>query len=431
MLTNLNAKLIFNYSPEGKNVTLAGRAIYFRNLGSIAFIKLQDQSGRIQIILTKKDTESFKEVAKQITIGTYIEVSGTVGFSSTNEKSIIAKKTNILQIPVRPFPDKWEGITDPESKRRLRYLDSTLNEEVKNRFVLRSRLIRCFRTLFYNDDFIEIETPILGKHASGAQAKPFQTHHNALGTDLFLRIAPELDLKKAVAAGLDRVFEIGKSFRNEGIGPQHMQEFTSLEWYVAYADYKDNLRFFRYHLLSNLFSMVFDNQKEFQYQDHTINFNKIQEFTYEELFKTYANIDVWSLDSAKDADRIFKEQIRPKLIQPTFVLDYPAYMSPLAKRSDENEKVAEQWQFIVAGMEIVKCYTELTDPVLQRKLLEEQMKMKNNGDEEAVELVEDFLEAMEYGMPPMSGAGIGIDRLVAILTNQHNLRDTILFPLML
>jgi len=427
---------------DGHAVTLAGRVVNFRRLGSIAFGKLVDQSGKIQFCFNKRETpESFKGWMKAVKMGSIITIEGEMWTSTTGEKTVLVNRAfKVLRDPIHPFPNKVDGIVDPELRLRKRYLDIVMNPDVKQVFVTRSRIVSELRKFLERYGFMEVETPILQTRASGAQARPFQTHHHALDADLYLRIAPETYLKRAVAASFDRVYEIGKNFRNEGVDPSHLQEFTSVEWYGAYMSYMDNLELFKM-LLSYLFFAAgheYSNDPAsplikrmiVEYQGTKLDFTDPPVRSYAAVFEQYTGISPWSLSSAKEIDEMFKEKVRPNLVQPIFLKDYPAHMSPLAQRSEDGRTV-EQWQFIVNGWELVKCYTELTDAVLQRQLLEEQMAAREDGDDEAMMLEEDFLECMEYGMPPCSGLGMGVDRFVAIMTNQTTLRDVVLFPTLL
>lgn len=428
--------------PDGTDVCIAGRVINFRKMGSISFGKIVDQSGEIQFCLNKKETpEKYKEWAQSIKIGSIISVDGRMWTSQTGERTALASvSVAVLQNSLHPFPNKVKGIVDPELKLRKRYLDIVTDKNVKNVFRTRSKVISTIREYLERYNFMEVETPVLQTRASGAIAKPFKTHHKALGTDLYLRIAPETYLKRALAASFDRVYEIGKNFRNEGIDPSHLQEFTSVEWYGAYMTYMDNLDLFR-GLMFNLFfaaghdyieslSSPIHKKMVVEYQDIKLDFTDPPVRSFAAVFEQYSGLSPWSIESAKEIDQIFKDKVRPNLIQPIFLVDYPAHTSPLAKRSADGRSV-EQWQFIVNGWELVKCYTELTDPELQRRLLEEQMRQRDSGDDEAMMLEEDYLECMEYGIPPCSGLGLGIDRLVALLTNQTTLRDVVLFPTVL
>jgi lysyl-tRNA synthetase class 2 len=433
--------------PDGCHVALAGRVVNFRKLGSIAFGKLVDQDGKIQFCFNKKlIPETYKEWSSQVKMGDIVYIAGEMWTSSTGERTVVVSETyEVLRRSMHPWPNKVDGIVDPELKLRKRYLDIIMDPEVKKVFATRSKVVSHIRSFMERHEFMEIETPVLQAQASGAQARTFSTHHNAFDVDMHLRIAPETYLKRAVAASFDKVFEIGKNFRNEGADPAHLQEFTSIEWYAAYYDYRDNLELFRQLLWSTLCELGFrqDSEELFgttykvEYQGTVLDFTAAANYSdmsivrkYEDVFEEYTGVSPWSLSSAKEIDERFKAEVRPNLIQPVFLIDYPAHMSPLAHRSEDGRTV-EQWQLVVNGWELVKCYTELTDPVLQRQLLEEQMAQRADGDEEAMMLEEDFLECMEYGMPPQSGLGMGIDRFVALLTNQTSLRNVVLFPTVL
>lgn len=416
----------------GMPVSIAGRVIFYRKIGGVAFGKLVDGQSSIQFCLRKSDLpeDKFVQWRDDVRIGDIVFVSGETWISSTNEKSVLVTKDfAILRHSVHPFPNKITGIVDPELKLRKRYLDIVTDPDVKRVFMVRSKIISEIRRHLERSGFMEVETPILQTQASGAQARPFQTHHHAYDADLYLRIAPETYLKRAVASSFDRVYEVGKNFRNEGVDPSHLQEFTSVEWYAAYWSYKDNLELFR-SMLPVLLETSGHGTGVVEYQGLQLDFQNAQVATYEEVFQKYTGKSPWDCGSAREVDELFKAQVRPNLIRPIYLLDYPAHMSPLAHRSADGRTV-EQWQLVVNGWEMVKCYTELTDPVLQRQLLEEQMAHRAAGDHEAMMLEEDFLECMEYGMPPMSGLGLGIDRLVALLTNQTTLRNVVMFPTVL
>ena len=410
-------------------ISLMGRVVSYRKMGGVAFGHIVDNSDiKIQFSFNKRmmDESVYKEWSSIPRIGDIVGVSGELWTTGTGERTILVNKDfQRLQKACGGFPDKWHGMTDPELQRRKRWLDCAINPDSRNVFRFRSKLISSIRNYFIGRSFMEVETPMLTPQASGAQARPFVTHHNALDADFYLRIAPETYLKRMTAAGFDRVFELGKQFRNEGIDPSHLQEFTSLEWYASYWDYCDNMGFFRSMLdyLSNVF------EKDENIHNMLIQWKNSPTVEYRKLFIEHTGRNPDDM-SAKEADLLFKTAVRPKLINPVFVTDYPAHMSPMAARCTGDDKTVQQWQFIVDGWEVVKCYTELTDPVLQRQLLEEQMQERANGDDEAMMIEEDFLECMEHGMPPQSGCGIGIDRLVAILTNTDNLRDVVFFPTM-
>lgn len=436
---------IKNLDSESVSITICGRLIFVRKQGGIAFAKIQDDTGRMQVAFRKADwstVESFKEFVATLHIGTIVRLNGSCGPSSTGELTFWANaKSSVLQQPVNAWPDKYHGIADEETKIRKRYLDCVLNEDTKKVFQFRHSVIRTIREFLQNENFTEVETPILAAAASGANARPFETHLNSKDANLFLRIAPETYLKRYVAAGFDRVFEIGKNFRNEGVDPSHLPEFTSVEWYGAYMTHIHNMTLFQ-ELLDSLrecsvkmFPQLWASAHS-DTSNHILNhngtdiyFNNIRCYTYTELFHKYLGEYPENL-TWKERDNLFKKSIRPKLIDPVYITDYPAEMAPLAARNKDNPKLVDMWQLVINGWEIVKCYQELVDPVLQEQLLLEQMAEKAN-DFEAVELEPDFLECMRYGMPPMSGLGLGIDRLVCLLSGQDNLRDVVMFPVIL
>lgn len=421
------ARHIRNYN-DGEPVHVIGRVLSYRKMGGVAFGHISDNSdAKIQFAFNKKmmDEANFKEWSAIPHIGDIVAITGEIWTTSTGEKTVLVNKGfQRLQKASVGFPDKWHGMTDPELVRRKRWLECATDPESRKLFRNRSKLINIIRNFLDDQDFMEVETPILTPQASGAQARPFVTHHNALDADFYLRIAPETYLKRMTVAGFDRVFEIGKQFRNEGIDPSHLQEFTSLEWYASYWDYCDNMKLFR--------NMLYYIWKSLDRSESDV-LNKLESWAqapvveYRELFKEYTGLNPDDMP-AKEADQLFKTAVRPKLIDPVFVTDYPAHMSPMAARHPHDPNTVQQWQFIVDGWELVKCYTELTDPVLQRQLLEQQMQERANGDDEAMMIEEDFLECMEHGMPPQSGCGVGIDRLVSLLFGVPNLRDVVFFP---
>lgn len=415
------------YLKAGDPISLVGRVLSYRKMGGVAFGHISDNSDvKVQFSFNKKmmNEEEFKEWSSVPRIGDIVGIQGEVWTSSTGERTVLVNKGfKRLQKACGGFPDKWHGMTDPELMRRKRWLECAIHPASRKLFRFRSELISSIRRFFEETNFMEVETPVLTPQASGAQARPFVTHHNALDADFYLRIAPETYLKRMTAAGFDRVFEIGKQFRNEGIDPSHLQEFTSLEWYASYWDYCDNMKLFRdlIYRLHNTFAHNEDIKEKLE------AWHKAPVVEYRKLFNEHTGRYPDDM-SAKEADQLFKTDVRPKLIGPIFVTDYPAHMSPMAARHSNDPNTVQQWQFIVDGWEVVKCYTELTDPVLQRQLLEQQMQDRANGDDEAMMIEEDFLECMEHGIPPQSGAGFGIDRMVSLLFGVPNLRDVVFFP---
>jgi lysyl-tRNA synthetase class 2 len=430
-------------SSEGTKVALSGRVLGYRRLGGVSFGHIVDESDtKIQFSFNKREIgpEKYAEWSTQPHIGDIVALSGKMGVSSTGEKTVFVTDTFAVVAKTHvPFPDKFHGVVDEETIRRKRWLHCMVDPSARATFRKRAMFLTFIREFLERREFMECETPILSSIASGAQARPFKTHHNALDADMFLRIAPETYLKRMVAAGFDRVYELGRQFRNEGMDPSHLQEFTSLEWYISNANYITNYDLFQ-SFLSLLFTDEYswnirpdtDSDWTIPYGDTKLVFGNpetglnIQTVQYVDLFAEHGKNPL-KMD-AKEADSYFKTEIRPNLIQPVFVMDYPAHMSPMAARCRSNTALVEQWQFIVNGWELVKCYTELTDPTEQRELLEAQMAARTSGDDEAMMLEEDFLDAMNHGMPPMSGLGMGVDRFVALLTNQQNLRDVVFFP---
>ena len=416
---------------ENSLVEVSARVAGFRRMGNVSFGHIQDSTGKIQFCLKKnamENPEDYKPLSKSITNGGFVRLTGKIWFSSTGEKTILVSSGELLSRPHTPPPSSFYGISDEEALIRKRYLHTALDTSAAETFVMRSKVISIIREFLNSIDFIEVETPILSRQASGAMARPFVTHHNALDRDFYLRIAPETYLKMMTAGGFNRVFEIGKSFRNEGIDRSHVQEFTSLEWYLAFADYQTNKHLFVSLINQIVRSVGFENGVVNR-GDLKLDFFDIRTKKYRDLFEEYG-LESPDTYSTKEADDLFKRMIRPNIIQPTFVEDYPAHMSPMAARKKDDPNTVEQWQLIVDGWEIVKCYTELVDPSIQRELLEQQAAERESGNDEAVMLDEAFLEAMEYGMPPQSGLGLGIDRLICILADKKSLRDVIYFPML-
>ena len=416
-------------AQDGRRICMLGRVLSYRKMGGVAFGHIVDNSDqKLQFAFNKRDLspEVFADWANQPKIGDIVGLCGKLGTSSTNELTLMVTEAyTTLQGAGPGFPDKFHGITDVEAQRRKRWLVCATEPEQRKVFRFRSKIIQQIREILDVKCFMEVETPILTPQASGALAKPFVTHHNALDADLYLRIAPETYLKRVVAGGFDRVFEIGKQFRNEGIDPSHLQEFTSLEWYSAFQDYSDNLVMFKSVMRMLAESMT----AEKNIQDKLTSWVNAPTISYRDLFMAYTNQDVDTLP-AKEVDLLFKTEVRPNITEPTFVIDYPSFLLPMAKRKDNDPTTAEAWQFITETWEVCKSYTELVDAKLQRKLLEEQAAQRASGDQETMMLEEDFLEMLEYGCPPCSGAGIGLDRMIALLCGISNLRDVVFFPTM-
>jgi lysyl-tRNA synthetase class 2 len=445
-------------STGDKNVKVAGRMMMFRDMGKITFAHLQDQSGRMQIAfqvdeLGKKEYEFLK----LLDLGDILGIEGEVFTTQKGEISLLVKRYELLAKALQPMPEKWHGLKDKETAYRHRYLDLISNRETMERFLFRSNFVKALREFYWNHRFVELETPVLGSSASGALAKPFTTHHNALDHDFFLRIAIETPQKEALVGGFERTFEIGKVFRNEGMDPSHLQEFTMCEHYAAYWNYEDNMTF-----TEQMFHFLLDRTLgarvvEIPDRDgklHMVDFGKPwKRVSMRDLIKKDCKIDIDAFPTAETLakeikkkkiqiegieklgrgnmiDQLYKKVSRPQLIQPTFLMQHPVDLSPLARRNDENPEIVDRFQLVVNGWEVVNAYSELVDPVDQAGRFDQQASAKASGDEEAHGKDDEFVKAMEHGMPPQSGWGMGIDRIVALLTQQTNLKDVVLFPLM-
>ena len=437
-----------------EDVRTAGRILTVRLFGRLIFATLKDFSGKMQIALQEKviGKEMFSFFKKFVDIGDFIGVEGSIFKTRAGEITLDTGKFELLSKTLRPLPEKWHGLTGQELIYRQRYLDLVMNDGTIERFLKRTRIIKSIRDFLDASDFVEVETPVLQTKPSGAIATPFATHHNALDLDLYLRIAPETYLKRCIAGGFEKVYEFARSFRNEGLDPSHLQDFTMLEYYAAYWNYEDNMRFTE-NLIKHVLEEV-NGSLNLVFGEKGLNFNKewrrvpmrdiIKETTgidytlfpnaedlRKELIKRNIEIqDVETMGFGSIIDSIFKKTVRPEIIDPLFIIHHPIELSPLARRNDSNPMITDRFQLVVNGWEIVNAYSELIDPVDQRERLEEQARLHSKGDAEAMVMDEDFLTAMEHGMPPISGLGMGIDRFVCLLTNQENLRDIILFPLM-
>ncbi len=402
-LKNLN-----KLSRSKKQIFITGRIIGLRDQGNLIFIDLKDESGKIQVVFKKDNLENFKILKQNLDIGDFLSVGGLLFKTQKGEKSVEAKDVQVIAKSLRPLPTQWYGLKDIEERYRKRYLDIILNPEVKERIIKAGAIIRYLREKLFQEGFIEVETPILQPLPGGALARPFITHHNALNCDFYLRVAPELYLKRLLVAGFEKVFEIGRVFRNEGIDREHNPEFTMFELYWAYQDWESLMKFTE-KLLKKFLP------------------GKWQKMTYQEAIKKYAKKDIKKL-KREEIDEVFKKEVRPKLIKPIFITHYPKSISPFAKSCEDNPELTERFQLIAEGMEIVNGFSELNDPIDQRERMKEQERKYRAGDKEASRLDEDFLEAIEYGMPPAAGWGIGVDRLVALVTKGHSLKEIIIFP---
>ena len=440
------------FLEKNRKLDLAGRIMAIRTHGGSIFFDLSDGTGKIQTYLKKDEVgeESFSLFDKAADIGDFVEIFGVPFVTKKKEKTIKAFSWKMLAKSLRSLPEKWHGLSDVEERFRKRYLDLLMNDDVRQRFVLRSKIIAEIRKFLDKKEFLEVETPVLQTLAGGALAKPFKTHHNALNMDLFLRIAPELYLKRLLVGGFGRVYELAKNFRNEGIDAAHNPEFTMLESYEAYRD-ADYLMDFTESLLKTVVANCVSANKV-KFGGNEINFGgEYKKIKYFDLFKRYVlmadaetaskedcalkakqlGVEVKDFeDKGKIMDNIYKKICRPKIIQPTFIVDYPAGTSPLAKRKEENKELIDRFQLIAGGYELINAFSELNDPIDQKERFKEQDQAKEKGDEEVSPSDEEYLEAMEYGMPPAAGFGLGIDRLVMLLTDTHNIKEVILFPTM-
>ncbi|PLX74845.1 MAG: lysine--tRNA ligase [Desulfuromonas sp.] len=427
----------------------AGRIMAMRDFGKAAFVQLQDRSDRIQIYVAKQQVgEEAFEIFRKFDVGDIIGVEGEPFRTKTDELSLRASKICMLTKSLQPLPEKWHGLTDVETRYRQRYVDLIVNPEVRDVFRKRTEIIRLIREYMQDNDFLEVETPMMQPVAGGATAKPFVTHHNTLKMDLFLRIAPELYLKRLVVGGFERVFEINRNFRNEGISIQHNPEFTMMEFYQAYATYQD-LMDFTEQLICHVAQQVVGSLK-FTYGDKEVDLTAPWErLTVREAIVKYSDLEMADLDDrakllafakqlglelddrighGKLLTEIFDEVAEPKLWNPVFITEYPTDISPLSRRNDENPEVVDRFELFIVGRELANAFSELNDPIDQKGRFEDQLKEKAAGDEEAHEMDEDYVRALEYGLPPTAGEGIGIDRLVMLLTNSASIRDVILFP---
>jgi len=433
-------------------VVVAGRVMTVRNLGKLIFATIQDKQGRLQLILQKGETsdEDFKLFKKYVDAGDFIGFRGMIMKSRTGEISVLVKKVQMLSKSLLPLPEKFHGLKDDEERYRKRYLDLIMNPEVKNVFDKRTEILAGIREIMIKKDIIEVETPFLQTLYGGAAAKPFETHLNALNIDLFLAVSPELYLKRLLVGGYDRVYTISRNFRNEGIDRWHNPEFTMMEVYCSYWDYNDMM-----DLMEELYETIakkVNGSTKVEFRGKTVDFKRPwRKMTMIQAIKKWAKIDIDKMSDKEissfvkknkvetkedvwgwNVQAIFEHFCEGKIEQPTFIIDHPLETTPLCKthRNPELNKLIERFEPFCMGAELGNAYSELNDPELQRELLEKQQEMMNKGDDEANPLDEDFLNAMEIGMPPAGGLGIGIDRMVMLLTGQDTIKDVILFPFM-
>jgi lysyl-tRNA synthetase class 2 len=443
---------------EAEIVRLAGRVVSYRDFGGLAFGVLQDHSGRLQVTLDAKTVGEARadDFRRLVDVGDFVGVQGKLYLTRRGELSVDVASFELLSKSLRPLPEKWHGLKDQELRFRHRYLDLLANPVVRDVFRTRTAVVRALRRFLDAAGFEEVETPMLVTKPSGALAKPFVSHHHALDMPVYLRIAPETYLKRLVAGGYDRVYELGRCFRNEGMDPSHLQDFTMLEWYAAFWNFQDNMDFTE-ALLQDAIRTV-SGGLVVDFAGHPTDFSgPWPRHTLRELILRDSGLDLdtcrdgdslraairerkirldvtakeWeTLSRASLVDQLWKKVSRPKIDRPTFVTSHPADLSPLARRNDQDPAVVDRFQLVVHGWELINAYSELVDPLDQRARMEEQAAAKAQGDEEALDVDEDYLVAMEYGMPPMSGFGLGIDRFVALLCGCDNLREVVFFPLM-
>ena len=451
--TNTAGEIKANYEKfEQKDVTVAGRIIAKRILGKASFCTIQDSDEKIQSYVSINDLgeESYKSF-KTFDIGDIIGITGFVFKTKTEEISIHAKEVTLLSKSLRPLPEKFHGLKDPDLRYRQRYVDLIVNPEVKDTFVLRSKIMKEIRKFMDEHGYMEVETPMLTTVATGDAARPFITHHNTLDLQMYLRIAPELNLKRLIVGGFDKVFEIGKNFRNEGMDIKHNPEFTNMEFYSAYEDYNDMM-----NISEELISTVAKNTlgtTTINYQGQEINLAPgWKKISMIDAIKEITGVDFNEINTDEEAQKIAKEKgveyeeikntrghiineffetfVEETLIQPTFIIDYPVEVSPLTKRKKEDPRLVERFELFIGGREYGNAYSELNDPIDQYERFLKQVEAKEKGDEEAGGMDEDFVNALEIGLPPTGGMGIGLDRLIMLLTNSASIRDVLLFPTM-
>jgi len=450
--THSSAQVLADFEAlEGKKVTVAGRVMAIRGHGKASFVVLADKEGQIQLYIKLDEVgEEAYAMFKLWDIGDIVGVTGEVFRTHRGEISVKAEELTFLTKGLRPLPEKFHGLKDVELRYRQRYVDLIVNPEVRNTFIARSHIIRAIRNYLDGLGFLEVETPVLHNIAGGAAARPFITHHNTLDIELYMRIALELHLKRLIVGGLEKVYEIGRVFRNEGIDIKHNPEFTMLELYEAYSDYEGMMELTE-NMISSVALQVLGTDTV-SYQGQEISFKvPWKRMTMFEAIKEYSGVDfneitddeqaraaakAAGLEIEKDADRgniinlFFEEKVEENLIQPTFIMDYPIEISPLVKKKHDDPSLVYRFEGFVFGRELCNAYSELNDPLDQRERFDRQMELRAKGDEEANEIDEDFLRALEFGMPPTGGLGIGIDRLVMFLTDAASIRDVLLFPTM-
>ena len=453
---NYTLKDASTLEDEVKNVRVAGRIVFMRKMGKLSFLKLRDLEGELQVsikidLVGEEKYEFFKSL---VDIGDFIGVVGEMFTTHTGEKTLRADDFTFLGKALKPLPEKFHGLTDIEEKYRSRYVDLISNEDSRKIFLGRSKLYSFIHRYLGENGFLQVETPIMQTAVCGAAARPFYTHHNALDLDLNLRIAPETYLKQCISAGFSRVYELAKCFRNEGMDTEHLQEFTQVEWYASYWNFEDNLKFYQEFIRALMMELV--GTTTITYQENILDFGKdFVRINYVEKLREILGFDflniedphelkekivetkLFSMEDMEDyhslsqiIDFVYKRTIRAGIIEPTVIYNYPAVLIPLARRNDKDSRIIDVFQVVAGGTELCKAYSELVDPFVQRKAFEEQLVAKDQGDEETMEIDEGFMGAMEQGMPPISGLGFGIDRLLMLIYNTQSIRDVVLFPLM-
>lgn len=449
-----DAKLLEDGTTD---VRIAGRIIFARKMGKLSFVRIRDLKGDMQLefkidVVGEERYDFFK---KLIDTGDFIGAEGEIFTTQTGEKTLRVHSFEFLGKALRPLPEKFHGLVDTELKYRQRYVDLITNEESRKVFLGRSKFYAFLHKFLADNGFLQVETPIIQTAVCGASAKPFYTHHNALDLDCNLRIAPETFLKQCIAGGFDRVYEVAKCFRNEGMDSEHLQEFTQVEWYVSYWNYEDNMKFYSRFIKELLMELV--GTTTIEYQDKVLDFGKEEwdKINYCEAMTDIFGFDFLSIDEPSDLknkiiekglfteedladykslsqiiDFVYKKKIRANIVDPTIIYNYPSVLIPLARRNDNDSRRIDVFQVVAAGTELCKAYSELVNPIEQREAFEGQLKAKAQGDDETMDLDEDFLLAMEQGMPPISGLGFGIDRLMMLIYNVPSVRDVVLFPIM-
>ena len=441
---------------DGSKVKVCGRITFRRIMGKLSFFAIEDVQAKLQISISRNEVseEDYSFFKTMVDTGDFIGIDGEMYTTHTGERTVRTNSFTLLSKAILPLPEKFHGLINQDQRYRERCMDLVSNNESREVFLKRIKFLNFLRNYLNSKGFLEVETPILQGAVCGASAKPFFTKHNALDKICNLRIAPEVYLKQVIAGGFDRVYEVAKCFRNEGMDPSHLQEFTMVEWYASYWDFEDNIAFFSDFIRSAVKEVCGSNvitfkgheidfSKEFKRINYTdtvneiLGLNVLDYTSADELKRDVVKTGLFTMEDFKDIrtvggviDYVYKRKIREDIVEPTILFNYPACLVPLARRNDEDNRRIDMFQLLICGDEMCKAYSELVDPIVQREALEEQAKARAQGDDEAMELDEDFLNAMEHGMPPISGLGFGVDRMVCMLTGQESLRDVVLFPLM-